>query len=320
MQNKKNILIKKLKFKLIFLLKTFFRLAGYLGGLILVLCPRKISLNFLYLLTNKTPNRIFFLFYHFNQSAFNIIKFKFPESYKVSKKLISGSNIILDITQNTQRQIYFWKIYEPHITYHLKSILNSGDWAIDIGANIGYHTLLMSDYVGDKGRVFAFEPERLNYENLVNNIMHSDKTNIVAKNLALGEKTEKRRLFLNIDNEGGHSFVSVPNQNSNYFQEVKVISLDNYLEKFSPEEIKRLKIVKIDVEGFERQVLSGMKNLLISNKNIHVICEISQNHYDILDMMSDLGYKAYLPNSQGRISPTNLSELYGKKRDIIFKR
>jgi len=316
MKNLKNI--KKFKIFLTRVLKSLFSFSGYFFGLLFIFFPRDIILKFMFFLSNRT--KIFnFLFYNFNQASFRLIKFKFGSSYIASKKLVSGSEIKLDITKNTQRQMYFWKIYEPHITNFLVDNLKKGDWSVDIGANIGYHTLLMSDFVGENGKVFAFEPEELNFTNLKENINHSNKKNIIAEKMAIGSEDNLVRLNINPHNEGGHSLV--PDYSGKEGIMVKVVRLDNYFKNLSLEEIQRIKSVKIDVEGFELEVFIGMNRLLESASSLSVICEISRNKREILEIMKKIGYSPFLLNNDGTASFLEDDFVYrSSKRDILFTR
>ena len=78
----------------------------------------------------------------------------------------------------------------------------SGGVCIDVGANLGWDTLVLSECVGPAGRVFAFEPSPREYRMLLENLRLNNVTNVVAERSALGERKETRWLRLNPDNWG----------------------------------------------------------------------------------------------------------------------
>lgn len=310
---------RTIKHLIIFALKNFFIFSGYIFGLLILFLPTAKIVSILFYLSNCTPPKITFLFYGFCQSAFSVTKIKIKKTMFASKKLVTGSIINLNLLLKTQREIFFWKVYEPHVVRFFTGSIERGAWALDIGANVGYYSLIMSDLVGDEGRVIAFEPEKNNYLSLVQNIKGTSKLNIVSENLAVGERSEKKKLFLNLDNEGGHSFDHVPNVNAEFFEEVDVNSVDQYLKRFSLEEISRIKTVKIDVEGFELSVLRGMKDFLNRGQELSVVCEVSANQEQIFSFMKDLGYRIYELRSQQQVLLVAPSEVE-RKRDLLFKK
>src|ERR1700724_4253990 len=78
--------------------------------------------------------------------------------------------------------------YEPFEMDLLLSLLNEGDIAVDIGANIGVYTLNMAQRIGAMGKVYAFEPEPTNFELLTKNVRENNLTNVICPELALSNK------------------------------------------------------------------------------------------------------------------------------------
>jgi len=146
----------------------------------------------------------------------------------------------------------------------LKKILKPGMIFVDIGANIGYFSLVSAKLVGDQGQVYAFEPDPDNFNLLEKNIKVNNYKNIIAVNKAVSDKSGKARLYLEPDNLCGHSLVV---KNGNKFVEVEIIILDEFLKD------KKIDVIKIDVEGFEPVVLEGMKNIIKNNDKISIITE-----------------------------------------------
>ena len=158
--------------------------------------------------------------------------------------------------------------FEPNQTECIKSLLNEGDTVLDIGANIGYYTLIMSKLVGKKGRVYAFEPEPRNLELLRKSLKINHINNVKLFPFALSNKNTKDNFFINKVNAGGHSLIKT--SESERFIEVEVKKLDAILIK------NKIKLIKIDTEGSEDNVLLGAKITIKKNKPI-IILEYSED-------------------------------------------
>lgn len=128
----------------------------------------------------------------------------------------------------------------------LEKYIKKGDIVIDVGANVGFYTLLFASLVGDTGIVHAFEPAPKTFASLKKNVEINNLNNVVLHNKALGSENEKIKLTLS--KSGLHNV-------SKYGDiEVDCVRLDDY--------VKSANFVKIDAEGYEIEILKGMPNLL----------------------------------------------------------
>ncbi len=186
---------------------------------------------------------------------------------------IGGSKMIssmsdLPISFNRTFQAYMVKEgWEVETTRLFKSMAKEGDTIVDIGANIGYYTLLSSRIVGDKGKVYAFEPDPTNYSILTKNIALNKYTNIETVQKAVSDKNEKLKLYLNDSDVGAHTIYH--SNISKKFVEVDSVRLDDY---FKGKEIP-INIIKMDIEGAEMAALSGMTNIIKMNKGLKIFAE-----------------------------------------------
>ena len=131
----------------------------------------------------------------------------------------------------------------------------------DVGANIGYYTLLAARAVGPSGRVYAFEPEPHNFELLTRNVAENRFTNVRAINAAVSNRVGVVRLHLDDANFGAHSFeVGSVRTSSGRSVEVETIRLDDYADEAHFFEAGVL--VKVDVQGAEALVVEGGRRLL----------------------------------------------------------
>lgn len=149
-------------------------------------------------------------------------------------------------------------VWEKRTTDFIKETLKPGMTFVDVGAQAGYYTLLAHS-LGAK--VLAFEPSTKNRELLEKNIKDNDFSEIEILSFALSNKDEKVKLY-DGKTSGENSLVD----NGKKFEEVDSIKWDN-LNREIPN------IIKIDVEGFEKQVLEGMSDILNTDKEIYIIIE-----------------------------------------------
>lgn len=161
--------------------------------------------------------------------------------------------------------------------------VKKGDNVLDIGANIGYFTLMLAKLVGPTGKVFAFEPDPRNISLLKKNIETNGYQNVVVVPKAVSNVNEKCTLFTSQSTFGQNRiYEPKKTKNQEYIPiESETIFLDNFF--MNNKKIENISFVKIDVEGAEKYVLEGMKNILSLNKNIKIFSEID------LDFLNDAG-------------------------------
>lgn len=184
--------------------------------------------------------------------------------------------------------------YEKGILHYLGSTLNKGDCFVDVGANIGLMSVYASKLVGKEGKVLSFEAMPSTSELFLENIEINKLENIVVNNFALGSYEGKTKIYDNWQvNRGGASLV-VKTAESNSF-EIDIYRLDTVFQK---ELIPR--VIKIDVEGFELEVLKGAVETITKFHPILII-ELSENRknvhdssLEIIDFIKTLGnYRFY---------------------------
>jgi FkbM family methyltransferase len=172
-------------------------------------------------------------------------------------------------------------IWEPHVTAVIRSVLRPGDVFVDVGANIGYFTLLAARLVGSSGRVHALEPSEGTYAKLVANLELNDLANVVPECVAAGA-TSGEATFRDVvegTNTGASSLRSDPERGWGVRRAVPVTVPLRTLAEVVPEpDWPRLRRVKIDVEGYESDVLAGLEPILAAGHRPAVAVEL---HLDI---------------------------------------
>ncbi|MCS6958901.1 MAG: FkbM family methyltransferase [Pseudanabaenaceae cyanobacterium SKYGB_i_bin29] len=218
--------------------------------------------------------------------------------------------LFLDENEYTQRLILsnFARgvPYEPEISRLFLEFLTEGDTVIDVGAHVGYYSLLASVLVGAPGKVIACEMSKANLLRLLYHCQINNASNISIVAGAVGDQCREVSFFVNLDNDGGHALWNVGNhpynQNSaKQRQQEKVImrTLDAITQEY---EVAKIKLIKIDVEGAEPLVLKGGRNTIDRLKPPFVICEINEfglqqmgySQMSVRHFFYDLGYHSYV--------------------------
>ena len=140
--------------------------------------------------------------------------------------------------------------FERFETQIIKQLVKEGDVVVDVGANIGYYTIILSKIVGKSGKVYAFEPDVSNFQILTKNVMINDCTNVELVQKAVTESTGMVDLYLNDINLGGHRIHPTLSGTRNV--EVSAISLESYF----PDN-QTIDFLKMDIEGAEFQAMKG---------------------------------------------------------------
>ncbi|MDD5031953.1 MAG: FkbM family methyltransferase [Patescibacteria group bacterium] len=194
-------------------------------------------------------------------------KFVFNDEHIIRR--IHGSKMGLDLADpGIAKDLLSAGNREPFHTELVKRILKPGDIIYDIGANIGYYALLEARIVGDKGKVYAIEPVPDNVKNLVKNISLNNYKNIAVYNLAIGGDDRNGYIYSS-DKSNWCSMNCRGYNNSSGRIPVKVMSLDSFIEgKDYPD------VVRMDVEGYETEIIKGMKHILAGGRPLKIFMEL----------------------------------------------
>jgi FkbM family methyltransferase len=188
--------------------------------------------------------------------------------------------------------------WEPQTTDIFESLLQDGDIVIDIGAYVGYYTLLAASKVGKEGQVFAFEPNPLTYALLTKNIETNGYTNVAAIQKAVSNKNGSAILYLRYDTSAYSLFEDCSYMRPVGEITVQTICLDDF---FKDLELltSRIKLIKMDVEGAEMLALLGMSRLIRSSKKLSMILEFNPSFInasghqpeELLNKIAEWGFK-----------------------------
>lgn len=206
-----------------------------------------------------------------------------------------------------------------------KQLLKEGDWLLDAGANIGWHTIFGSRVVGDTGKVIAIEPDEQNYNLLSSNIEINKLTNIMPVKVALSDYTGTAELSHCPTNYGDHIISSTLENRT----QVNCTTLDDLLIDNKIDQSK-IKLMKFDIQGYEPYALQGMKNFLKTYKP-PIILEYSPIHLKLcnaspFDILAFIDKHDYIPfnikeedtlNINNILEPVSINQILSYTQEVL---
>jgi FkbM family methyltransferase len=197
--------------------------------------------------------------------------------------------------------------YDIILCTYLRQALSPGDCFLDVGGNVGYISATAAACVGPTGEVHAFEPLAECFERLLRLQSLNPRYKFVFNQIALGEKEEILEIAFDPQGESRNASL-VPGSQGGTVRQVPVQRLDRYILQNIPTP-QRIKVIKIDVEGFELAVLRGLEEFLAQTScRPAIVCEIkpwvvSQLGYTMQDFdqyLKRYGYRCFDMLDQNR--------------------
>lgn len=225
---------------------------------------------------------------------------RFGRDYRVRVNLVDENG----------RRIYV-NGFEPQerLTRHFIRLLQPGDCVIDVGANVGYYTMVAAKLVGAAGCVHAFEASPDIFPWLETNARLNPAARIRVHDQAVTDRCSEIRFFTAAADRTGYSSIRDLHEQTAAVATVPTVSLDSILQELPP-----TRLVKIDVEGAELLVLRGMRRLierdrpfLILEIDDHFLRELGADAQQQCTFLSDAGYELHRIVAKGDLQP--LSEV-----------
>jgi FkbM family methyltransferase len=174
--------------------------------------------------------------------------------------------------------------------------LAPGDWAVDVGANVGQYTKRFSDLVGPRGRVIAFEPVPATFELLSANAARFTHANVTLLNLAASDETQLTSMTIPQFETGLSNYYMAAITNEATGLQVLTCSIDSLRLPH------RVGVLKIDAEGHDSVVLKGARSLLERDHPVVIIESVTSQ---AIALMENLGYAGErIPGSSNLIYRT----------------
>jgi len=199
-----------------------------------------------------------------------------------------GLKIYLELSNPFTWDLVLGKDLEKDVKREFSQNINEGDTVIDVGAHIGEYTLLGAKLVGTNGSIISVEPARDTIKSLKENIILNDFKNCLVIEKAVGEKVETKSLY-KVSKEDVYGYLDqyVKNKKLTKQSEIDVTTIDEIV---LSENLNLVNLLKIDVEGFEYEVLLGCNDTLKKNKIKKIIIEIHSEFLKAKGMNEDLIY------------------------------
>lgn len=242
--------------------------------------------------------------------------------YPIATLATSVGPMRLDLRDYNQRRI-FYNSHEVRETRFLRRFIRTGDVVVDIGANVGYFTLLASSAVGRTGCVYSFEPVPANFELLTANVALNGLRNVSAVAAAAGRAVGVASFGIprGVESDLGDSSAMYMRGGSERQVEAEVIVPDAYLGPRLDD--RPVRLVKIDVEGVEPDVLAGIDGMLGRQQADALLVEVNENRLrdhgfeqaDVLHPLERHGYQLFRLAAFG--VPRRLEAEWGRGRALF---
>lgn len=181
---------------------------------------------------------------------------------------VHGSKIYTD----PHEAVFFMTAaFDPESFYEattrlFEKVVKKGDTVIDLGANVGFYTLLAARLVGESGKVYAFEPDPKTYKLLTRNIELNQYSNVIPVKKAINNEVGTAKFYLSPE-PGADTLYR--EKNHRRYIEVETDTLDHFFQGKD----QTIDVIKMDVEGAEMAALIGMDKLVNQNENLKIFLE-----------------------------------------------
>jgi FkbM family methyltransferase len=245
-----------------------------------------------------------------------------------------GSRLAGDTREVLQQHVYYFGEWEPDLTAWVAETLRDGDICVDVGANIGYFSLLASRLVGRAGAVVAIEPSPSAHRRLQENLRRNRARNVRTVQAAAAETSGTLSLFAGHETHSGIATV-VEDKGMGVESEVAALPLSAIL---TSEEMARVRLIKIDAEGAEWAVVAGIGSLWdASRDDLAVVVEVhpepmaasgrsvadlvevlEERGFDVQRLEIDYSVDAYL--ARARAQPRPVGPSVDRHGHLVFTR
>lgn len=206
-----------------------------------------------------------------------------PEPATLLKDCRHGKMLFLKRDEYIGRSLDVYGEFSEFEALLFSQIVRPGQTVVEVGANIGAHTVHLAKLVGSQGTVLAFEPQRLIFQILCANVAINEFFNVRTFQAGAGSAAGTLKVPP-FDYTAAHNFGGISLQNAATGEDVPVIALDSL-------NLPSLHMLKIDVEGMEADVLSGARGLIARHRPfIYVENDRREKSEQLITLIGELGY------------------------------
>jgi FkbM family methyltransferase len=219
-----------------------------------------------------------------------------PPEGRVTTRLIRGFTLRLDLADPVQRRLFFFGDYDERREADLITrVLAKGEVFWDVGANLGYFTLLAAAALNHTGRVVAFEPGESAHASLTGNISLNPFTNIMVYQVAASDREGDAVLYSVKGQPDGRANLFQPGAGQTESAAVRTVTLDGWRER---QGLALPAFIKLDVEGAELAALTGAREtlaagapLLLVEMKEAIFQALGTDRLAIQEFLAPLGYR-----------------------------
>jgi FkbM family methyltransferase len=213
-----------------------------------------------------------------------------------------GAKIIGSTSEAIQTCVLFFGDWEPNLTSFVRERLHRGDVFVDVGAYFGYYSLLAAGLVGKRGRVVAVEADPRNFSLLTRNLKCNRVQNVRALNVAASVLEGVVQLYTSARQDTGCTTTRKEWADRYGLKSTCQVAARPLASLLSTDEIRAARLIKIDAEGGEWDVVSGMTEMLpLCRQDIEIAIEVTpvcleacgKSFQDLLDVFAPHGFCAY---------------------------
>ena len=245
---------------------------------------------------------------------------------KEEKIVVNGYEMYVNPNdKGISEELAMFKIHEPLNTKFLSEQLQEGMICLDIGANLGYFTFLESLKIGKTGRVISVEPAPSTFELFEKNIKLQKHQNISSYNFAFSDKESTVDFFISNSSNWSRIIAEKDTYHGDKGDIIKIKcrTIDNFIKEL---ELKKLDLIRVDLEGYEFEIFEGAQKTLSELKPMLQI-EVHRDFMGIkkslifLKNMKDLGYEIiyYIPRGVDMPIVASIKDVKHVKIDYIIE-
>ena len=236
---------------------------------------------------------------NFIVTKFGMWSVKHKRKKRLTFRSREGTIFRIDLSEKMHKYLFIRGTYEPGLSRFFRMNIRPDDVVFDVGANFGWFSVLFLKLLDKRGSLHSFEPVPPIYEELKQNIaLNKGKIEPKLNNFALGAKKTRTEINVFKNLPHGHASLSDLGREDASTYDTEIITLDHYIEKYK---IRKVDVIKIDVEGAEFNVLRGAEKLLKNNPPRIITMEVNYrtsrffgySPLDMLEYLRSFGYRIY---------------------------